>query len=521
MKTLFIQIDNTPTPIEAENNYISLDCRQINNFCSFVGDALVGNLKDHSGFPIYRLINSMGYLISSFETVDKTNYDKIIAQWWNILGEILHKGGSKCNKQFIIYFPQQYTDWLINNENEYYEIIGENLQANQNKVCLDTNGISEDIIYALRIKINRFLNEKKDEIEFITFSNGRIDRCSDIVKSLLGINPFLKAYVYPTNPFYDFLQLEFISLVANKMLLPFDSHRSSRMELRGGNISIYAVGLKVKKDSLKTITLTINDKYADFSYTELINLQNYKLGEIFGLYIPYHKMSEGLHFVEIKTDIYTFVNYIFDVSKDRILIEEIRPNTKDLNLNDNNYKGVLWDIIYSTNRACIIGNYEHSSACVGHYELDNLLSIICGEPISNEELSYKDMNSYLQTKGFELVSPPHYRNGIRKVFNAVFQKIDAPLVYTIVIENASDYSIQSMDKALNTKGNNVQVAVGLYELYPNYLIDEFEPGVLPFSILNHDASTSISDKSVSSSISSNESSYTDDLPFYATEPYTG
>lgn len=106
-------------------------------------------------------------------------------------------------------------------------------------------------------------------------------------------------------------------------------------------------------------------------------------------------------------------------------------------------------------------------------------------------------------------------------FNAVFQKIDPPLVYTIVIENASDYSAQSMVNALNAKGNHVQVAVGLYDHYPNYLIDEFEAGQLPFSILNHNAHSSISDNSASSSSSSCGSSYSDDLPFYATEPYTG
>lgn len=520
-KILFIQINNIPAPLEVEDTYLSLDCRQINDFCSFVGDALVGELKDNYGTPIYRLINSMGYLISSFENVDKANYDSIIAQWWDILGEILHKGITQCDKQYSIYFPQQYTDWLLNNENEYYEVVGKNLQANDNKVYLDANGISEDIICALRIKINRFLNDKKGEIEYITFSDGRIDSRSDIVKKLLDINPFLKAYVYPANPFNDLLQFEFISLVANKMLLPFDSHRSCRMELNGANIAIYVIFIKLIKVSHKTISLTINDRYTDYSYTQIIKLQDHKLGEIIALDIPFHKMSEGLHFVEIKADIHQVVNYIFDVSKGRTLIEEIRPNTNCPNFNTNNCNGILWDIIHSINKTYIIGSHGHSSACAGRYELDNLLSIICNKSIRNEELSYKDMKLCLLNKGFELVSSPKYRYGKWKVFNAVFQKIDPPLVYTIVIENASDYSAQSMDNALNAKGNHVQVAVGLYEHYPNYLIDEFEAGQLPFSILNHNAHSSISDNSVSSSSSSCGSSYSDDLPFYATEPYIG
>ena len=91
-KTLFIQIDNTPAPIEAKKKYASLDCRQINDFCSYVGDALIGDLKDDNGIPIYRLLNPFGRLLSDFERVDKVNYDLIIAQWLKILCEILHKG---------------------------------------------------------------------------------------------------------------------------------------------------------------------------------------------------------------------------------------------------------------------------------------------------------------------------------------------------------------------------------------------------------------------------------------------
>lgn len=519
-KILFIQINNIPAPFEVEDTYLSLDCRQINDFCSFVGDALVGELKDNYGTPIYRLINSMGYLISSFENVDKANYDSIIAQWWDILGEILHKGITQCDKQYSIYFPQQYTDWLLNNENEYYEVVGKNLQANENKVYLDANGISEDIICALRIKINRFLNDKKGEIEYITFSDGRIDSRSDIVKKLLDINTFLKAYVYPTNPFNDLLQFEFISLVANKMLLPFDSHRSCRMELKGSNIAVYCIFLEVKKICNKIIPLTISDKYTDYSYTQFIELQKHKLGETIALHIPFYGMSEGLHFVEIKTDFHRVVNYIFDVSKARTLIEEIRATTKCHFFNTNDYKSVLLDIIHFTNRTYIIGSHGHSSACAGRYELDNLLSIICNKPISNEELSYKDMSSYLLDKEFELVSPPKYRYGKWKVFNAVFQKIDTPLVYTIVIENASDYSALSMDNALNAKWNHVQVAVGLYEHYPNYLIDEFAEGMLPSSILKDNTYSSTENISASTP-SSYDSNYCDDLPFYATEPYTG
>lgn len=532
-KILFIQINDIPAPFEVENTYISLDCRQINDFCSFVGDALVGELKDNYGTPIYRLINPMGYLISSFENVDKANYESIIVQWWDILGEILHKGITQCDKQYCIYFPQQYTDWLLNNENEYYGVVGKNLQANENKVYLDANGISEDIICALRIKINRLLNDKKNNIEYIVFSNEMISNLSDFVRQL---NDSFVTYTFLSYselehllqaPFNDFLQIQSTNILVNEVLYDFESYRakfySYRIEIKNSKATIFKIRLmlNIKQVASEIFPLTIADRYYGYSYTKYVKLKDYKLSEIIVVELPLHSMSDGLHFIDIKSNSSLLINYIFDVSKYRILIEEVWTNTYNTNIVKKDNEGLLLNIIHSINKPYIIGNHGHSSAYGGRYELDNLLSIIFNTQIHNDELSYKDMYSYLQNQGYELVSPPKYRYGQWKVFNAVFQKIKVPLVYTIVIENASDYSAQSMDNALNAKGNHVQVAVGLYEHYPNYLIDEFEAGKLPFSILNHNAHSSISDNSTSSSSSSDGSRYSDDLPFYATEPYTG
>lgn len=184
MKTLFIKIDNTPVPVEAENEIAPLDCKQINDFCSFAGDVLVGDLKDNNGTPFYRLINPVGRLLSDFEKVDKANYDHIIAQWLDILGEMLHKGVTQCDEQFIIHLPQQYVDWLLCNENDYYVEIGKCLQSTDSKVYLDANGISEDIISTLHMNIRRFLNDNKDDIKYIVFSNPRIQNSSNIVKMM-------------------------------------------------------------------------------------------------------------------------------------------------------------------------------------------------------------------------------------------------------------------------------------------------------------------------------------------------
>lgn len=214
-KTLFIQIDNTPAPIEAENDYIPLECKQINDFCSFVGDALIGDLKDCNETPLYRLINPAGRLLSDFEKVDKANYDLIIAQWLDILSEILYKGVSQTDEQFTICFQQQYTNWLLNSENDYFVEIGKSLQANDGKVSLDVEGISEDIISALHMKITRFLNKEKDEIEYIVFSNERIGNSSYIAKQLKTVfdsYSFLRLEQW-RNIIYEEIQRRFLSLV--------------------------------------------------------------------------------------------------------------------------------------------------------------------------------------------------------------------------------------------------------------------------------------------------------------------
>lgn len=185
--TLYIQINNNSKPKGSCEDVEVLDCRCINDFCSLVGDALVGDLKDSNGTPFYRLISPVGRLLSDFEKVDKTNYDHIIAQWLDVLGEMLHKGVSQCDEEFTIHFPQQYVDWLLCSDNDYYVEIGKCLQSNEGKVFLDANGISEDIISALHMKIRRSLNDNKDDIEYIVISNIRIGNSSHIVKQLKNV----------------------------------------------------------------------------------------------------------------------------------------------------------------------------------------------------------------------------------------------------------------------------------------------------------------------------------------------
>lgn len=233
-KTLFIQIDNTPAPVEAENDYIPLECKQINDFCSFVGDALIGDLKDINGTPFYRLINPVGRLLSDYEKVDKANYDHIITQWLDILGEMLHKGVTQCDEQFIIQFPQQYVDWLLCNENNYYVEIGKYLLSNKSKIYLNADGLSEDIISALHMKIRRFLNDNKDDIEYIVFSNERIGNSSYVVKQLKTVFDS-----------YSFMRLEQWKEV---LIEDFARIRTNLEDYRAFWIDAFKIGLTKKSE---------------------------------------------------------------------------------------------------------------------------------------------------------------------------------------------------------------------------------------------------------------------------------
>lgn len=348
---------------------------------------------------------------------------------------------------------------------------------------LDSKSVSEDIILLHKDGIlKEWLLEGETEEEHNLYKKlcGIPDDLSNTELTRRILSYIFRDEIQLSEPsFNDYLQIESAILIADDELFDFASYRikyhSFRIELESSDASISHIRLimRVKKIDSEVLAVTINDKYSDYSYTENINLKKHKLGETIVLNLPIHQMSNGLHFVEIKSGFSQLVNYVFDISRYRTLIEEIKPKANDNNLSSDNYKGILWDIINATGEPYIIGNHGHSSSYAGRYELDNILSILCDKQIQNDNISYIELISVLQSKGFEIVSPPKYRYGKYKVFNAIVQKIETPFAFTIVIENASDYSAQSMNNALNAKGNWVNVAVGLLEHYPHYLKEEF------------------------------------------------
>lgn len=181
-KSLYIQIDNIPLPKESVEDIEALDCRFINDFCSMVGDAMVGDLKDDNGIPYYRLLNPVGRLIGDFELYDRKAYDDIIVQWQTLYCDILHNGVDNYVNGVTIRFPKQYTDWLVHNENKYYNEIGRQLQLQDNTVKLDSNVIVDDIIPSLCQKVSRF--QSANRIATVIFSCQSINGNSWISKRL-------------------------------------------------------------------------------------------------------------------------------------------------------------------------------------------------------------------------------------------------------------------------------------------------------------------------------------------------
>lgn len=115
-----------------------------------------------------------------FKAVDEGSFNSIIEDWYDILGNLLHKGIQKDDIE--IKFPQQYVDWLLHSDNPYYEQVGKELQKTNGKITLSTEAIDDDIIALINYKVSHKLQEKKDDFSFVVFSNPIIRNSSFVVK---------------------------------------------------------------------------------------------------------------------------------------------------------------------------------------------------------------------------------------------------------------------------------------------------------------------------------------------------
>ena len=180
-KTLFIKIDNTPVPKGVDNDYVTLDCKQINDFCSFVGDALCGEMKDADGTLYYKLVKPAGNLISEYKQADEESFQAIVKSWQELVAHLIQDN----NLPSVLFFPfpQKYTNWLQESSNEYYCNIGNELQNRNNIVELSTVDVYDTIIFR---KISKNISEElaRGNFDFIVFSNPYITSKTSVVNNL-------------------------------------------------------------------------------------------------------------------------------------------------------------------------------------------------------------------------------------------------------------------------------------------------------------------------------------------------
>lgn len=181
-KTLFIQIDNNSLPEGCGEDVEVLDCRCTNEFCSIVGDALVCDLKDEDGKPLYRLINPVGRLLMEFKSANEEAFNGIISKWYDYLGELLHKG--TLVPDLTIRLPQTYVDWLLQSDNQYYESVGKELQKKKGVIFIPSEDVIDDIIASMTYKLSIFFKKKTDIFSFVIFGNPIICNNSFIIKRM-------------------------------------------------------------------------------------------------------------------------------------------------------------------------------------------------------------------------------------------------------------------------------------------------------------------------------------------------
>lgn len=182
-KTLYIKTDNNPLPQGLTEKVETLDCCCINGFCSFIGDALVGDLRDSQGTPYYRLVNPVGRLLYDFKEYDLEAFEGILTEWFRILRDILQKGFQEGKTTAKLQLPPSYLDWLSIHDNEYYATVGRELQERGSVVVLDCD-LFDTIIPNIINKIKTYYSAHKDNIEIIVFSNHLINHSSYVAKEL-------------------------------------------------------------------------------------------------------------------------------------------------------------------------------------------------------------------------------------------------------------------------------------------------------------------------------------------------
>lgn len=181
--TFFIMIDETPIPVLAEEGVIPVDCRQVNLLCSYLGDALTGNLSDENGQPYYLLLSPVGRLLKDYAEANTQSFNGIMHNLLDITKRLLHKNIESQNLTVPFTLPDDYIFWLTMHDNKYLRDIGDNLSHKKGRILLDLEDLMQDLTTSIQHQISHAIAENPD-VKQLVFSSSSIDNHSSIVKSL-------------------------------------------------------------------------------------------------------------------------------------------------------------------------------------------------------------------------------------------------------------------------------------------------------------------------------------------------
>ena len=167
---LYIKTGNEYLTQEVIKSIEVLDCRCINDFCSIVGDALIGDLKDENGTPYYRLYSPAGKLLLEFKNSNPESFDILLSNWYNVLTNLL-QNGNKRNEKMKLSVIDDFSDWLLRHENEHFAIMGQVLKDNYNTILLSRKDLLDSIIPSIIRRIRDKCSFLKDNIRAIVFSD--------------------------------------------------------------------------------------------------------------------------------------------------------------------------------------------------------------------------------------------------------------------------------------------------------------------------------------------------------------
>lgn len=185
MNTLLIQIDNALLPENLGNDVQILDCRQISDACSIIGDALVGDLKDNNGQPLYRVLSPIGQILSNFNEYDSGSFHELLNQWFDVFIKVLINGIQDETNIFTIHCPNRFITWLNDSDNLNYNQIGYNLSKTNGNIQIEYEVFS-DIVCDLLSKIKHEF-DKTGPYDYIVFDDGINVKNASIIKRLKKI----------------------------------------------------------------------------------------------------------------------------------------------------------------------------------------------------------------------------------------------------------------------------------------------------------------------------------------------